>query len=741
MRTQHKNIIKNYSEKCFKLDFKDYFQHFSKNIFLAFITFLLTSTSLTAQNTQEKDVEEVKNISKTLCEMSASSKYFDLYQKLEEKLLLLPQKVAITIAENNLALFKQCNKPFLIPHAYLSIWRIPKTIENIEALLKAVDFATKNNLPLEIAVTNRSLGEMYKDAGEDNKALLKYKEAQKQFLALGYKQEAVLVLYETAMIFYGAFQYQDARKCFLEVTENSFELLPLRYQINTWNAIGLIHKQKKDYHVALIYYEKALEIAKKHQDLVWIGILSGNKGQIYKTLGKLELAEELLKIDVEYSVKYNEIANAITSLNVISDIYIEQKRFKEAEENLLKSLEIAKLMKERDFLVKSSIYTSYTEFYKVQNNFQKAYEYQKKKEDILDTLYKYKRSAETNRFQTQEILKTKNEEIISIRKEQELHDQNILFRTIGLIIGIVFLLILVISFYISNKKQRLANSILNLQKEEIHQQREEITAQKDDIAQKNKTLNLSNAQLENKILERTKDLSNANNELISYNGQLEQFAYIIAHNLRAPVARMLGLLDIFKASGLLTNDNRFYIEKISVSAHELNEIIADLNKLLEIKNNLKDFRENVDLETKFIQVCTTLERQIKENNVIFDVDFQVKSVHLVSLYVDSIFYNLVSNAIKYRSADRQIYIQVSSRKDKNTTIITVQDNGMGIDMLRYGDKIFSLYKRFHNHVEGKGMGLHLVKLQIETLGGTIKVESKLDVGTTFTITFPTIVAM
>ena len=741
MRTQHKNIIKNYSEKCFKLDFKDYFQHFSKNIFLAFITFLLTSTSLTAQNTQEKDVEEVKNISKTLCEMSASSKYFDLYKKLEEKLLLLPQKVAIPIAESNLALFKKCNKPFLIPHAYLSIWRIPKTIENIEALLKAVDFATKNNFPLEIAVTNRSLGDMYKGAGEDNKALLKYKEAQKQFLTLGYKQEAVSALYETAVIFYEAFQYQDARKCFLEVTENSFELLPLRYQINTWNAVGLIHKQKKDYHVALIYYEKALEIAKKHQDLVWIGILSGNKGQIYKILGKLELAEELLRTDVEYCLKYDEIANAVISLNVISDIYIAQKRFKEAEENLLKSLEIAKLMKERDFLVKSSIYTSYTEFYKVQNNFQKAYEYQKKKEDILDTLYKYKRSAETNRFQTQEILKTKNEEIISIRKEQELHDQNILFRTIGLIIGIVFLLILVISFYISNKKQRLANSILNLQKEEIHQQREEITAQKDDIAQKNKTLNLSNAQLENKILERTKDLSNANNELISYNGQLEQFAYIIAHNLRAPVARMLGLLDIFRASGLLTNDNRFYIEKISVSAHELNEIIADLNKLLEIKNNLKDFRENVDLETKFIQVCTTLERQIKENNVIFDVDFQVKTVHLVSLYVDSIFYNLVSNAIKYRSADRQIYIQISSREDKNTTIITVQDNGMGIDMEKYGDKIFSLYKRFHNHVEGKGMGLHLVKLQIETLGGTIKVDSKLDVGTTFTITFPNIVIM
>ena len=72
------------------------------------------------------------------------------------------------------------------------------------------------------------------------------------------------------------------------------------------------------------------------------------------------------------------------------------------------------------------------------------------------------------------------------------------------------------------------------------------------------------------------------------------------------------------------------------------------------------------------------------------------------------------------------------------TIITVKDNGMGIDMQKYGDKIFSLYKRFHNHVEGKGMGLHLVKLQIETLGGTIKIDSKLDEGTTFTIAFPSV---
>ncbi len=732
MRISFKNNINYYFKYCFNYS--------PKNIFFAFLTFLLAQNTLIAQNTQEKEIEEIKKICKELCEININSKYYSLYQKLDQKLLLLPIKTATQIAENNLLLFKECNNLFLIPHAYLSIWRLPRTIEeqNIEYLLKAVDFANKNNFQLEIAVTNRSLGEMFSQTGEDNKALLKYKEAHKQFLALGYKQDAIITRYEMAMIFYNAFQYQDARKCFMEITEGEFEMLPVRYQINTWNAIGLIHKHKKDNHVALIYYEKALEVAKKHQDLLWVGIISGNKGDIYKILDKFDIAEELLKTDVAYSIQFGEIANAVISLNAISNIYIEQKRFKEAEENLIKSVELAKKMKEKDFLVKSSIYTSYTEFYSIQNDFQKAYEYQKKKEEILDTLYKYKKSNETNKFQMQDLLKTKNQEIISIRKEQEMQDKSSFFRTIAFVASTIFLLILVCSFYFTNKKQKIANAILNLQKEEIQQQREEISAQKDDIAAKNKTLNFSNAQLELKIAERTKDLSNANNELISYNGQLEQFAYIIAHNLRAPVARMLGLVDVFKASGLLNTDNRFYIDKIEFSAKELNEIIGDLNKLLEIKNNLKDFREDVDLESKFIHTCTTLERQIRENNVVFDVDFQVKTIHSVSLYIDSIFYNLVSNAIKYRNIDKQVYIQISSRKDKNMTIITVKDNGMGIDMQKYGDKIFSLYKRFHSHVEGKGMGLHLVKLQIETLGGTIKIDSKLDEGTTFTIAFPTV---
>ena len=447
MLISFKNNISNY--------FKYYINYSAKKIFFAFLAFSLTNNALIAQNILEKEIDEVKKICQDLCESSADSDYYSLYQKLDQKLLLLPLKTATQIAENNLVLFKQCNNLFLIPHTYLSIWQLPQNVEeqNIEYLLKAADFANKSNFPLEIAITNRGLAEMLKQAGEDNKALLKYREAQKQFLALGYKRDAIIALYETAMIFYNAFQYQDARKCFTEVSEGNFELLPVRYQINTWNAIGLIHKQKKDNYVALIYYEKALAIAKKYKDLVWIGIISGNKGQIYKILGKLDTAEQLLKIDVTYSIQFGEIANAVTSLNVISNIYIEQKRFKEAEENLQKSIELANKMKEKDFLVKSSIYTSYTEFYSVQNNFQKAYEYQKKKEEILDTLYKYKKSNETNKFQMQDLLKTKNQEIISIRKEQEMQDKSSFFRTIAFVASTIFLLVLLFSFYFTNKKQ------------------------------------------------------------------------------------------------------------------------------------------------------------------------------------------------------------------------------------------------------------------------------------------------
>ena len=130
-----------------------------------------------------------------------------------------------------------------------------------------------------------------------------------------------------------------------------------------------------------------------------------------------------------------------------------------------------------------------------------------------------------------------------------------------------------------------------------------------------------------------------------------------------------------------------------------------------------------------------LSDSIYESGALLKEDIQITLIHANEPYLESIIYNLFSNALKYRSEKRVLELSISTFKDGNDVVLKICDNGVGIDLESYGQKLFGLYQRFHDHVGGKGMGLYLVKTQVEALGGSIAVESKVDHGTTFTITF------
>ncbi len=117
-------------------------------------------------------------------------------------------------------------------------------------------------------------------------------------------------------------------------------------------------------------------------------------------------------------------------------------------------------------------------------------------------------------------------------------------------------------------------------------------------------------------------------------------------------------------------------------------------------------------------------------------DFKDPNIDFNETYLESILINLFSNAIKYRSPDKNLVIHAASKNDKNeNTIFSFSDNGTGIDVIRHKDRLFGLYQRFHNTTEGHGLGLYIIKSQIEALNGTIEIESEPDKGTTFIITF------
>jgi signal transduction histidine kinase len=289
---------------------------------------------------------------------------------------------------------------------------------------------------------------------------------------------------------------------------------------------------------------------------------------------------------------------------------------------------------------------------------------------------------------------------------------------------------------------------IQTQNEEIISQTEELATQRDTLFLQNKKvqeahklieiqnqeIQFKNESLQKEIVMQTQELRNANQELIAHNNQLEQFAFIAAHNLRAPLARILGLANIIKISDE-EKDRNDAMSKIVSSTHDLDAVVKDLTTILDIKKHTSNFTP-VDLAAALQRVLKTLEKECEETNAQINIDITSSPVlYAVSPYLESIFYNLISNAIKYRNPEKRPVITIRLIDHFDHTLIIFSDNGLGIDLDKHGKSIFNLYKRFHLHVEGKGLGLFLVKAQMVAMGGRVEVESEPGKGTAFKLHF------
>lgn len=225
-------------------------------------------------------------------------------------------------------------------------------------------------------------------------------------------------------------------------------------------------------------------------------------------------------------------------------------------------------------------------------------------------------------------------------------------------------------------------------------------------------------------------------ELTQNNKDLKQFSYITSHNLRAPLSNLIGLLNIIDDIKITDPELKEIIDGFSKSTHQLNETINDLIKVIIIKDNPSIKKEKVLIKEVFENVFNQLSYLISLNKPILKINLEeVQILEINKSYLESIFLNLLTNSIKYKSPDRQLKINITTETEDGNVILTFKDNGIGIDLDRNKDKIFGLYQRFHNYSDSKGLGLYLVKSQVESMGGTISVNSTVGRGTTFTITF------
>jgi PAS domain S-box-containing protein len=220
------------------------------------------------------------------------------------------------------------------------------------------------------------------------------------------------------------------------------------------------------------------------------------------------------------------------------------------------------------------------------------------------------------------------------------------------------------------------------------------------------------------------------------NKNLRQFAFMVSHNLRAPIAKIQGLTYLFEQGQHDENDN--LINYIGHEVDNLDHVINDMNAIITTGDMENIVMETVDFQTEFSMIHKVLENQLKDLKAHIHADFSsAPDIISVKSYIYSMMYNLLSNAIKYRSNERVPDILISTSRSDNMICLSVKDNGIGINLEKHKDKIFDLYARVHaSSIPGKGMGLSMVKVQAETLGGRVEVDSQIDTGSTFRIFLP-----
>jgi len=242
-------------------------------------------------------------------------------------------------------------------------------------------------------------------------------------------------------------------------------------------------------------------------------------------------------------------------------------------------------------------------------------------------------------------------------------------------------------------------------------------------------------QNEQKILEQNNKLTLIADDLKRKNEQLDEFTQIVSHNLRSPVSNIISLLDFYEKSSD-EKEKISFITMLREASTKMSNSLHELNEVLKIKENKDIAHQELLFENVLANVKQQLNIQIADSKVVINTDFlRAPLISYPNIYLESIFMNLLSNAIKYRSPNRTPEISFSTHQENGEILMKVKDNGLGIDLKKYGHHVFKLRKTFHKHPESRGIGLFMIKNQIEALGGEIFIESVENVGTTFTVKF------
>ncbi len=283
--------------------------------------------------------------------------------------------------------------------------------------------------------------------------------------------------------------------------------------------------------------------------------------------------------------------------------------------------------------------------------------------------------------------------------------------------------------------QQLAQQQLQALNEELATTNEELAAITEELAAANEELRSANEEIQAS----NEELGAANQQLIRINRDLDNFVYTASHDLKAPITNIEGLMRALERNlspeSLQKETTQKVIRLIYDSVHRFKGTIADLAEVVKVQKGEQEAVAEVNLWQVVEEVKLDLDGQITETDARIESNInQEQLIRFSRKNLKSIIYNLLSNALKYRSPDRRPLIRITLEQLPGYVLFTIEDNGLGMN-LKTGNQIFQMFKRLHNHVEGSGIGLYIVKKIVDDADGHIEAESEVGQGSVFKVYF------
>jgi PAS domain S-box-containing protein len=237
------------------------------------------------------------------------------------------------------------------------------------------------------------------------------------------------------------------------------------------------------------------------------------------------------------------------------------------------------------------------------------------------------------------------------------------------------------------------------------------------------------------IIQKENQLSDLINVTAIQNKKLINFAHIVSHNLRSHTANFSMLVDFLVKEDQESEKERI-LDMLTKASDNLMDTLENLNEVVDISTNVNLEKKPINLNEQIKRVQENLTAYLHQNDVQIKNKISDKVyVKAIPAYLESIILNLLTNSVKYKHPERNPEIILSTSKQEDNIIFTIEDNGLGIDMEKYGKKLFGMYKTFHNNSDARGIGLYISKNQMEAMGGSIQASSQVNKGSTFSVYF------